>query len=378
MQTQQYSTTLLRNLTEEHKQAWQALWKRSARGHLFNTPGFFEAWLDAFRIKEYVIIFCYRDGTLCAVLPLVKGKVFGIPSFVSVGSAGNYADHSSLLIEEHMAAEIISALFETALGLGNIYVAEISAAVAGLLERTSSPSFIPEVSVLRNTSLAQETDTLQYMPSRQKRELKRHLRQQAPHLDFRVAGADALETVRAIEQESYRPDYHMDFFSKAQSVRFVESIARHLPDSLKIGILSYQGWPIATNLGFLWGQTFYGYHMAYREEFRRIGPGKIVMYFLLQWLQQNGCTAVDFSRGESDLKQQFSQKPYSQYDAYLTRHWGVFIWWRLCFYVWWQLRRLSAWMRDWMHRKKSPFLFLCLRYLQKREFLQRIQSGRTA
>jgi hypothetical protein len=59
--------------------------------------------------------------------------------------------------------------------------------------------------------------------------------------------------------------------------------------------------------------------MAYLEDYRKLVPGKVLLYFLLPELVERGFTLFDFSRGDSLLKRQFTQQKKIQYDIFISK-----------------------------------------------------------
>ena len=137
----------------------------------------------------------------------------------------------------------------------------------------------------------------------------------------------------------------MEFFSDDQASHFLRTVAKHLPDSVRIGILSVNNQPIATMLGFLSEKTFYAYHTAFIEEYQRFGPGKIAYYLMLEELKQMGVVHIDLLRGNSELKQEFARKIRTQYDVYVSKHRTVIAWWRIMLACWDILRYGSSLQR---------------------------------
>lgn len=339
-----YSCEIIHELGEKHENEWRALWERSKERHFFNSPNFFKACREAFHIKSYAIIFCYCNGALCGVLPLTKSRVFGVTAFMFPGNAGNYTDKSPLLVEEY-SKNIINEILLSALKLGNLYLAELVESFKSLVKSEDFRFFIIPVSQSPIIFLSDKTDVFKYMSSGQRRTLNRRLKRQKESISFRIEGAEALEKVIFVEQGSYRPRYNVAFFNNENSTRFLLTIAKFFPNGLNIGVLYLENKPSATILGFTNEKTFYAYHMAFLEQYHRIGPGKMALYLMLEHLKKEGFANVDLLRGNSEIKRQFSNEVKIQYDAYLSKNRLVMIWWKLNFRIWKKLKQIKALIR---------------------------------
>ncbi|MBM2817807.1 MAG: hypothetical protein HW401_397 [Parcubacteria group bacterium] len=336
-----YSCEVVRDLDEKYKNEWRFLWEKSKERHFFNSPEFFQACCEAFRIEAYIIIFCYRRDVLCGVLPLTEKNVFGIATLIAPGNAGNYIDKSPLLVDEY-SENLINAILFSALKLGHLYLAELSESAKSLIE----PEMFVSSSVLASYSprvfLSDKTDTLEYMPKNQKSTLNRRLSQQKEIISFKVEGAESLEKVISVERGSYRPYYNMAFFTNEDSMRFLMAIAKLIPDGLYVGILYLENKPVATVTGFINGKTFYSYHIAFLEQYRGIGPGKMALYLTLEQLKKEGFTEIDLLRGYSDIKRQFSNEVKIQYDVYLSKNRLIMIWWKFNLMIWRKLKQINS------------------------------------
>lgn len=336
-----YSCEVINKLEEKHKSEWLELWKKSKEKHFFNSPNFFQACREAFNIETYAIIFCYRNGALCGVLPLTEGKTFGVRALIAPGNSLNYIDKSPILADEY-SENLINAILSSALRLGNLYLAELNESLKPLARSQHFKNFITQASESPKIFLSEDTDVLRYMSGDQRRNLNRLLRQQKELISFRVEGVEALEKVISVEKGSYRPHCNMAFFKDESSIRFLAAIEKFISGGLLIGILYAKNQPIATNLGFSNEKIFYGYHTAFLEQYRRIGPGKMALYFTLEHLKKKGFKEIDLLRGNSEIKRQFSGEIRVQYDAYLSKSRLVIVWWKLNFLIWKTLKQINS------------------------------------
>jgi CelD/BcsL family acetyltransferase involved in cellulose biosynthesis len=194
-------------------------------------------------------------------------------------------------------------------------------------------------------TLANEEDVLRYMPAEQRRTLVRRMRRYGDNISFRMGGDELLDTMIAVERQSYRSRRRMAFFAHESSVRFIRALAEHVPGSVRIGILSFNHRPIAAVLGFVHSTVFSWCQIAFAEQYRYIGPGKMVLYLLMTHLRREGYVDIDLLRGNSELKRQFTERFRIQYDAYLSTSLIVAMWWRVALAIWNSLKYVSVQLR---------------------------------
>ncbi len=332
MRSKKYTCAVARQLSEDQKKQWQELWNSSDTRHIFNSPNFFESCLEAFKSKKYAIIFCYKESKLCGVLPLVEDRIFGIKALSGPGRKGNYIDKSILLVSEY-DLDLFNAIIESALSLGNLYLAEINEDVKILLNRKKFKYAAQWASRSRWEAMSEEKSIVGHMPSKQKRTMLKRIGDREKNLDFRLFKADlqkALEKAAEIEKGSYKSRRHISFFNKAISKIFLQSVIKYNPENVCIGVLYFHNKPIATTLGFIYGKTFLLYHTAFLKEHYGWGAGKAAIYFALECLKKEGFAKMDLSRGDSDLKRQFAENTEDQYNIYFSKNHLVLFWWRMC------------------------------------------------
>lgn len=329
----EYTCETVSELDGKHKNEWHELWKKSDHRHFFNSPGFFEACREAFDIEKYAIIFAYSGGILRAVLPLAERRVFGIKTFATPGSAGNYIDKSSLLTDR-LSDDLLRSVFSAARSLGNVYITESSRDQASFVKSQKFPCLIHYSSMARFVQFDKNSDVLKCMPQGEQRELRRRLRRVSGEIEFKVKGIEALQTVIEVERKSHKPRRHMALFEKKYSERFLRALDKHIPGSIRISVLYLKNESIATISCFTNGKISYWYHAAFGEKYRRLGPGKMALYFMLERFKNEGFAEIDFLRGDSDLKRQFAENARLQYDLYFYKNRAVKLWWKLCLTLW--------------------------------------------
>lgn len=319
-------------LSDGERKEWQELWNASELRHIFNAPVFFEACLEVLEYKKYAVIFCYRNGALCGVLPLVQDRIFGIKVFACPGRKSNYADKNAILVDEY-DQDIFNALSVKASELGNIYLVELNENEKRMFSFSRLSGISEQASRSRWMILNREQNSLGVMSSNQKKTLFKRISEKKKDLKFIFFESnlmEAFDTVIEVEKKSYKPDRLMAFFAKKKGKLLIEAIIKRSPKNVRIGLLYFQDKPVATVLGFVYGKTFAKYHSSFLKEHVSWGAGKMVAYFTQENLKNSGFEKNDFLRGDTSLKKQMTNNISDQYNYYFSKSPMVILWWKIC------------------------------------------------
>lgn len=332
MRNEKYTCVIIRHLSADQKKQWQELWNSGKTRHIFNSPKFFTSCLEAFEHKKYAVIFCYKGGKLCGALPLVEDRVFGIKTLSCPGRKGNYMDKSALLASEY-DRDIFNAMIESALSLGNLYLAELGESVKNLIDFSKSAFFMESASRSRWTKMSCEGNLFDCMPKKQKKTMLKRIRSREKDLEFRFFENDlekAFRIVLEVEKGSYKHRRRAAFFEKKNSKKFIEAIIKNSPENARIAVLYFQKQPAATILGFVCDRTFFAYHISFLKDYQSWGAGKMALYEALEYLRKKGFSKADLLRGDTDLKRQFAKNTADQYNFYFSKNYFALFWWRMC------------------------------------------------
>lgn len=288
--------------------------------HVFNSPIFFEACCRACGIDRTVVFFVYRNDMLEAVLPLARGRVWGVKALLAPGSRNNFADKSPLLLAREDTT-LIGVLLQAAMKhAGFIYLAEADQLLTSVCENT-----LNGFSVLASRSPwvnLEEGDLLQYMSSSRRRDFRSKLRRCEADTHFQFfqdeEAKTAFDTVLRLEEKSRKHDRGTAVFHRPAAQRMFRQLLSSASNPIGIGILFLTGEPAAHFLGFAYGKTFALYHTAFDDRYAKLGIGKIAVYKLLQHLREAGFEKADLLRGNTDAKRQFSDRFTDQYDLFLS------------------------------------------------------------
>jgi CelD/BcsL family acetyltransferase involved in cellulose biosynthesis len=96
-------------------------------------------------------------------------------------------------------------------------------------------------------------------------------------------------------------------------------------DNLKIylSLLEFENQELSYNFGILYKNYFYYLIPAYRDFLKKISPGKLLLYKILDWCFKNNVNVLDFGQGEEDYKKRLTDKyNYIGYYNYINSYKG--------------------------------------------------------
>jgi len=91
---------------------------------------------------------------------------------------------------------------------------------------------------------------------------------------------------------------------------FYNELSNIESNNLKIylSFLKFDNQEISYNFGILYKNYFYYLIPAYRDSFKKISPGKLLLCKILNWCFENNISVLDFGQGEEDYKKKFTNK----------------------------------------------------------------------
>lgn len=320
-----YNIVTYHTLDETLIKRWHTLWENSPEGHFFNTPEWFEATRTIYHIKEFTIVTIEEDGELVLVLPLVTKKVFGVPVLSSPG--GKFLNKSTLLIRD-INKQVLLELRDFLMKQGNFYLQELSSELADILSAENNRVTKHEASI--NPYLHISPDPFSQLSSKNRSQIRGLIRKYEQDLSFKYVTGDqkALEIVFEIDNRSSKNQQGKGTFITKEDKEFFRELLRLMPEKFTIDIVSYKEVPIIYGIGFIYKNIYHAYITAFDGTYRFLKPGKILAYFILKRLQDEQFAVIDFARGNSALKQEFTKLAAIQYnvfyiESFLSNQWLV-------------------------------------------------------
>ena len=327
LSSQMYRIEQLKQLEPEHYQAWKVLWDSTPDAHFFNSPSWFSSYLDAFGDQKYIVFFCYFRDELVAVVPLVETRKYGIKSLASVAKGQKFLDRSTLLLAKKDPA-LAGYLLKKIGTRYNLYLAELEETNANVFMNSGQNQFAAFSVVCPRMNIG--NDVLATLSRKQKKSLKKKIMKNEKNITFEMHRdhlGQHLATMFELERRSHKRSKGISIFEKQDLRKLYRSLVKHAKEHIGIAFLHHQGTPIAHRFGYIYKGTFLSVHVAFDDQFRKLGPGKLLLYYCLDYFRKNKIRVLDFSVGDNYLKSQFSDGKISQYHIFYGRSAYVRSWW---------------------------------------------------
>jgi CelD/BcsL family acetyltransferase involved in cellulose biosynthesis len=305
------SITEITSLTPEFKKEWEELSKKSAMSHYFNSLDWFLTCLDAFSYENFLILTARCDGELVGLLPLIKGRNYGISFFKNPGE--KFIDRSPLLMQT-FDKRILNKILNSLKKKGSFYLTELIDETILLLK----PKHYLIKKIDTNFYLPLGEGSSKHMSSRSKKNMDKLIERNKEHLEFKQYNSDvnALKIVRKVAKRSHKSRKNIESFDEENDRIFFEKLIENNPQSAKLNILFYKKRPISFEIGLLFENIYYGINTSFDYSFRQLSPGKMIEYFLIDSLKSAHVKVFDFSRGDDNVKRALTSLFKYQYDVY--------------------------------------------------------------
>jgi hypothetical protein len=303
---------------------WKDLWKKSEEGHFFNTPEWLLSYCRSQGVENFSIVTIEENNELLLVLPLVKESFFGISTYGSPG--GKYLNKSSLLIkniDKGLLQELINFLKKQ----GNFCLAECDSELASIMEKIDNGLIKKESSINPYINL---DNPHKFLSNKQRNKIRNIIARNKKSLRYETFTGDmnALKLVFEMDKKSSRTKKGKATFVNDLDRKFCQEMLKSMPKNFQIDLLFYEKDLICYSIEFTFKKVIQAFNTGYDGNYRQIGPGKILTYLMLEQLKNGKYETMDFSRGNSILKQDFTKLLKKNYEILYSKNLFVKLWWK--------------------------------------------------
>ena len=323
-----YKTKIIHNIDKELITQWKDLWNRAENASIFNSYDWFLTCQELGHMKEYELYVCYKDDKLVAILPLSVYRKFGIKVSGVIGK--DFLVDTAFLMETY-EPELVKQFFSSIFTKRNIYIQKIDQQAVNILKNNFSNLFFSLMSV--NPSMNLTGELFESVSKSTVSQIKSIIKKNPDQFSFKIFDRhnnikEQLQTMFAVDQSSSKKLRSMDTFAEQKNKDFFSTISKN-SDIVRLCFLYYNNLPIAYQFGFLYGNTFCAYQTSYLNEYRKLRPGKTMLFHLIEHLQELNVDILDLGGGISAYKQEFTQDYRLLYDVYHSKNIFVLQWWKL-------------------------------------------------
>ncbi len=289
---------------------WEELATRGRSGP-FSTPGWFEAWWDAFGRGQLELLALRRSGELAGVLPLHRR--YGVRRALTNWHtpelrlpAADAAARAALVGRMLRGTRLPLVLGMVTAGTGEVTDLKSAAAAAGMwtIVRTIERSpFVPLGGAWEEYEAG--------LPTQRRRELRRRRRrlEERGELSLEIAdGSERLEQLLAegfaVEGSGWKAEEGTAIDSRPDTRLFYTRVARWAADrgSLRLAFLRLDGRAIAFHFTIEEGGAAYQLKGGYDPSLRSLAPGTLLIREMLAWAFARGLETYEFLGAEERFK----------------------------------------------------------------------------
>ncbi len=301
---------------------WNISWKSSKNSNIFNSPFWYKACVESDLPNKKLIIVCRSsegDKRILGILPLVLSNKFGLPTYLSPGK--KYLDKSTLFIpDDEYIEEVFAKILKTLSKIGNYYLTEIEEKYINYFKENKKLE-VTLCSVGRKLNFAD--DPYRFVNRENNRRIKKRIRENQIQFNFKSVYKNLDNNIlisKEIESNSNKKSLDKDIFTDKYLLNILEAFDKLLPNSINFSFLYFNEIPICYKYGFTHGEVYHYSNTAYDVSFQKFSPGRILMYFLIDSMKSSGVNIIDFSRGDTPFKKEFSKNTYNQYTMYFYKN----------------------------------------------------------
>lgn len=318
---------------EKFNSKWIKFWRKDSNKSLFNSPFWFQSCLKVFKhSKTLVIVALNSKGEILAIIPLVLDKKFGTNLYVSPG--GKYLDQSTLLISKDIKGTEINQIMQFMSKNYDYCLNEIPSRDFQSLKLANKEFSYSIASTGRD--LVFENNPYRNLNKENLRRLKKRLNDNKNTLSFKYnqySLGKSLQLSKTIEKNSNKVEKFKSIFSDLKLIRLCSELNKNKEINVNFSFLFYQNIPICYKFGFILDQKYHYSNSAYNKNYSKLSPGRLLMIKLIEELQSNKINYIDFSRGETNFKKEFSKNMYEQYVIYSLRNPVKQLTWQLIYSI---------------------------------------------
>ncbi|MGI5828243.1 MAG: GNAT family N-acetyltransferase [Patescibacteria group bacterium] len=303
--------------------SWGKLWQSSSNAHPFNSPQWFSACLSTYEYKNYFITSVYEGDCLVGILPLVKKQKFCISYYCCPGE--KHLDKASLLLADGHS------------GLLNTIVNKLTTVSAFCLQELPENVFnnisddVWYTQSSENPYIPLQPNPFLYMVKRQRRAIVAKLKKYEKLLTYKCfkGSLTALKTAYEIDGKSAKKASGKPTFANKEDKKFYIELLKEYRKNFVVDILYFNKKPVNFYIGLTHKKTYHAYNTSYDAQYRHLTPGKLLAFLILERLHSEGMQTLDFSRGVTRMKRDFTKLSKLQCSIFFSKNKKVKLLWRV-------------------------------------------------
>jgi len=129
-----------------------------------------------------------------------------------------------------------------------------------------------------------------------------------------------LQIVFALDSQSRKQARGYSAFADDTIREFYKNLGKNFKEYMQIHILYFEEKPIAYEIGFFIGKTYFGSQMAYISDYKQYSPGKVILAKVIDLIASKGITMMNMGSGDSPVKKLVTEEKRVLYEVILSRN----------------------------------------------------------
>lgn len=317
---------ILKKADKNFLEIWKSEWENSENGHFFNSPMWFLACVETFKIKNFLIVVVKKGKKIKLILPLVKKSLWSIESYANPG--GRFLEKSSLLLLDKNP-KIFSQMVRTLRNFGNIYLGHIDEDTASIFR--GFPNFLIK-HVSESPYLVVGDNPFRFMKKKAKSRIFAKYRKLKDDLTF-VRHRENLLThfkkVTKIDKNSWKNQKgYNDFATDENQKLLYKTLIKKYPENISIDILYYKNEAVVYSLAIIYKKTYQASQTGFLAQYKDLMPGKIRLVYLLDDLKNSYIEKFEMGSGFGMHKKEVTPFFTNYYDIFFSKNKLTLFWWK--------------------------------------------------
>jgi CelD/BcsL family acetyltransferase involved in cellulose biosynthesis len=279
---------------------WLSLWQQSSYAVYANSPQWFVSVLESFSYQEYAIVAVYEKERLVAVAPLMKEKKYGIRCYTL--APNDFVCGFPFLLDYDNVVLLKVLLLEVE-RLGVVFLTNVEEKAFLAFGKATKAISVSEQALHFSMRIQKDDDGSVFIKNKKK--LLHKVRKNESDFTLRSFNGTTQEGLRLafkLDKQSKKQKKGYNTFSGKETQAFYSVLAKQFKEKMRINILFYEDIPIAYEIGFIVGKTYFGNQIGYLGEYRKYAPGKVLIVRLFDFLGSQNIEIMDFGSGDNTLK----------------------------------------------------------------------------
>lgn len=291
---------IYKTLDKQLQEQWLTLWKKSPYANYTNSPQWLLSVTETFGHSEYVCIAVYEADELVAIGALIKKRKYNTTIYTV--EPGDFISGIPFLIDI-ANKKVVKTFVKALVSLKVVLLDNVAEEFVEVLEKnTSALDKIPQapnyyLPILKDKEGKAIIENRKALMRRVK-----NIQEQFVLRSFDGTKAEGIETAFEIDNMSHKQSGGYNTFATETTKDFFRNLAKYFQKNICFNILYFENTPIAFEIGFIAGKTYFGNQISFLADYKQYSPGKVLVTRLIEHLASININKMDLGSGDAHIK----------------------------------------------------------------------------